>query len=279
MCICSKGFYNISGACLSPPANQTFSPGSMRFVCLEGYVNVSNKCYLPCKLNELIDPDGACSCQPSTYNISGVCTKPGLNQVYSKARNGFDCVEGYAMFAGICAQKPNCTDNAELSPKTFKCTCKGGYWNITGKCVKCPDNSVGGDAGGCVCQEGYRMSANLCQSLCTGGQIYAGRDCVCPSTLMAFIQNQCTLCPAGSLPTTPASTSCSCPVSQYPISGKCQPCQPFAQFNGTSCVCLPNYFLSSNQCITCWANSVYNGTDCSCKDGYYRSNSSSCALC
>jgi hypothetical protein len=108
-CICNKGFYNISGRCLSPPENQTYNSSVQNFVCSQGYLNVSGNCYLPCKVNEDIALDGSCTCQSKTYNISGVCTRAGPNQVFN-GKDGFLCEEGYILFINVCTKKPNCTD-------------------------------------------------------------------------------------------------------------------------------------------------------------------------
>jgi hypothetical protein len=134
VCVCSQGYYNISGVCCTCPTGSYFN----------GVICVN------CGANAVLI-GGSCQCQQGYYNISGVCSTCPQGQQW----NGVTCVS-------LCGSQPGTTWNGQ----SCVCSQPGTVWNgqnCSTPIPQCCQNSYwNGQI--CVCtQPGAIWNGQSCQ--------------------------------------------------------------------------------------------------------------------
>jgi len=138
-----------------------------------------------------------------------------------------------------CVRRPPCSsqNNREFNPLSNTCVCKPGYYELSGLCYVCPENSY--------CMNGIR---NLCSPsflVSQQGSMYI-QNCTCPNDAMYFNTQECTYCPKGSycpdkwnrhICPGNVDVQLSTSTSMYPIGCVCS-----AGSEGAGCtICPPGY--------------------------------------
>lgn len=238
VCVCSQGFYNISGVCATCPSGS--------------YFNGTN--CVSCGPNAVFTGTG-CQCQQGYYNISGQCTTCQPGQQW----NGVSCVNP-------CANQPGTVWNGQ------QCVCSqpGAVWNGQSCSAPIPSCGQGAYWNGqqCICtQPGTVWNGQSCQPQvqpiqCGQNAYWNGQQCVCTQPTDYWNGQMC-VCASPTQPPTqcgPAAywngVNCICNIVGYQWTGttcvlpQATNCGPNAVWNGTCCTCLiPNYFWNGQGCV------------------------------
>ena len=200
---------------------------------------------------------------------------------YINANRQCQCFTGYDLNTNTIQCLISCQANAQRNPTTGQCECNNGYYLSNGQCVP--------------------------QGQCTGGLVWNGSTCVCPSGQVRDIfTQQCTFCNSVGRAVN-SNNQCGCALTYYPTVNSCLPCTANSQYNTTlgRCVCNNGYILSNGACVvsqncpsgssynptlgrcvcaapdqyvingfcqTCPINSAFNGSACVCNSGYQMQN-------
>lgn len=318
--LCANGQVVSNGACVYPTTtcgtNQYYN--GTNCVCIPNYVMVAGVCYYSCGVNAVV-MNSQCQCLPgySFSNVYNQCRQTvtitcGTNFVVS---NGVCvCPSPFGRINNLCT---TCPSNSYISNQGY-CTCLPGYSMnpTTLDCsLTCWDNAYRNTLGQCVCIDGYYNQGSTCipQGTCSGGLVWNGTACVCPSgQVLDSITNQCTYC--NIVGRQVVNGSCVCASNYYPTSTGCSPCPAHSHYNATqgTCSCDTNYTISNGLCVAitycpfdsfwnataqrCQCNTAgqyvidgycqvcppysnWNGSACVCSSGYYLSGSSCVRSC
>ena len=312
--LCATGQTPSNGQCItinSCGANQIRDNNGI-CVCIQGYTLYNNVCYLTCATNAIII-NSQCSCIPGfVYNVTlNQCAQPSsLNCQYPfvELNNACVCANGLGLIGTSCY---SCPVNSFINANR-QCQCNTGYTlneNIRQCLLTCMANAQRDpNTGQCVCVNGYYLSNNQCipQGQCTGGLVWNGASCVCPTGQVNDIfTNQCTFCNTVGRAIT--NNVCGCSITYYPTINSCLPCISNSQYSSTQgrCICNTGYVLSNGACVVsqncpsgstyspallrcvcaasnqyvidgycqvCQINSAFNGTACACNTNYILQN-------
>jgi len=205
-----------SSGSVSCPSN-SYDNGLGTCVCNSGYYFSNQGCIQgsPCPSNSTRQADGSCKCNAGLTNYNGFCSKCpsgalwssqsntcifvcGQNSIYNSSVNACVCNPGYGILSGQCQ------------------TCPNSYFISNGYCVTCPVNSAPNPTtNNCDCLTGfYTNQYGICTQKCGTNEIYDtnSQQCLCLQGL-GRVNGVCTVCPAGSKPTSDGSACSVCNVN------------------------------------------------------------------
>ena len=205
---CPVGFQRINGNCIKvelqcPPGSHSDGVGSC--VCETGYYMKDGQCVKqePCPSHQIQKADGSCGCDVGLKDYGGYCAKCPRGAMWSSASGRCFYVCGQNSIYSTQAGKCVCNPGFGLMGKTCQ-VCPKGHFVSQGYCVTCPLNShYSSQDGKCHCQEGYYTDEyGVCQQKCSTNEVYdmSTRQCKCVQGL-GKINGACSICPAGSRPT------------------------------------------------------------------------------
>ena len=274
--MCLTGQIVSNGQCLTTTScglNKHYDSTTSSCVCNTGYALYNSVCYISCGPNAIII-NNQCSCLPG-YTYSQTLKQCSRQTVacplanYVRVNGVCVCPSPYGLINTICL---TCPTNGYVN-QAGNCACVSGYTlnPSTRTCLlSCFANAYRNTQGNCVCISGYHLQGGQCipQGSCTGGLVWSGTACVCPSPQITdSITNQCTYC--NTIGRTVSNGVCVCSSTYYPTQTTCSPCIANSHYSSSqlSCICDTNYIMSNGQCIvsvTCPLNSNWNQSQQTC---------------
>ena len=131
-CVCSPGFYNISGSCQTCPAGSTYNTASQtciqncgsnqvsnngQCVCITGYSMVNNQCYqttASCGTNKYL-LNGVCKCLPHLLDYQGGCYTCPTNSQVTADQTGCACLPGHSVTSQFTCQPINAQGSSQTT--------------------------------------------------------------------------------------------------------------------------------------------------------------------
>ncbi|XP_055592870.1 fibrillin-2-like isoform X2 [Uranotaenia lowii] len=199
-CMCHRGYGKIAEECIPLCEKCSFGHCVEPEVCVcdRGYELVDGDCVPICEeecKNAKCTGPNSCTCLPG-YNYTDINSLFECLPVCEDDCDNGECVAPNTCEcnSGFVKEDNQCVDEIELCrsrcfngycDENVKCNCHYGYiMNLVGLCEKtCPEGcSYGQCIGGeCICEEGYRLSANnasICEPICEDEYDEIGTGCI-----------------------------------------------------------------------------------------------------